>query len=318
MDVKKIKEYCELILTLSVCLYLLGFIIVSSYFVQYGFFPEEFVSVKYISASILFIFSISIFLLGISAIKQAKDNGKYIIDIKEYKFFAIIIYTTWVCLFGAKAFNAIYFTSSAYLMMLNIAIVGLILIPYFIYAKIKDKSKVSILLLPQAVFIYFFLQPEFQWFIMSNILFVYTAVRLRDRINKKDTQEIGLIKKNVPYFMFIIVIIVNAIVFGGIIYPLMPRYLGGGEPLTVSLLINSEKQKSFEKIGLKIEENGWTNNQKLLYKSPTSLYLENVQPLKFSCIEIKNDTIEAIRYIGGYKKTFFEMMNLYRERGKIE
>jgi hypothetical protein len=320
MDLKRIKEYSEAVLAFSlafsVCAYILGFVIVNSYFVAYGFYLEEIINVRYLAAALLLLFSTGIFLIALLAIKRDENNKVCAINIKWFAITSALIYFAWIGWFRAHAFKSIFFSTYGYFILLNLGTFFLILLPYSLYSRKKDKSKFNIFLLPQLLFLWIFAIPEFLVFILWNVIIISIIVKeVEGSIQKKQQSGGNFLSKAITPLLLIILVIGYASFFGGIIYPLISRDIGGGKPLTVNLLINTEKQKNLEGMGIEIDKNGWTKELNLIYKGRDSTYLESVQPTKFSCIEIKNDIIDSVRYVGICKLNLF---GIFKEVTKSE
>ena len=100
---------------------------------------------------------------------------------------------------------------------------------------------------------------------------------------------------------------IYAVLFAGTTYPIIPGNFGGGKPLSVKLFLTPEKRDSFEAVGIQTNNDGWSDDLKLIYKGQDSLYLEMEGEVRFSCIEIGNSVVESIRYTGGYKLTLLDL-----------
>lgn len=289
----KIKSLCEIGVALSIYLYFLGFVIVNSYLGQYGIFPEDILSSRYLAAALLFLFSICVF-YALPALKRTEDQHS--INVRNHVLSVGLIYLIWVGIFRAHVFKEVFFTAPGLTILLSIAIVFLFVLPCIIYSRQKDKSRFAIFFIPQAILAFGFFKPEFLWFIGFNSMTVYTTAWLLDN-KAKAFKSFRLV------LITIILFISNSAGFGAIVYPLIPTYLGGGKPVIVSLLVND----GTDTFGIKVGENGWSNDLKLLHKGRDAIYVETLLPTKYSCLELKENAIKAIRYTGDYKLTFWEM-----------
>lgn len=307
IDVKKIKDFFEAILTFSFILYILGFVIVNSYFALYGISIENLAHVKYLSASLIFLFTFNVFLYGMRIISKDGGTNKTIIDLKNYRIGLIVVYCIWAQLLGIHAFKSYFFYRVIDTLWLILGIMSLLIIPDFIYARIKDKSKILIVILPLLLFSLIFLVPEFTWFVLVNFLTVRAIVMFVNKIKCEKLSADKLFNTVLNGISVGLLIILNAIAFGGIVYPLIPVNFGGGKPAIANLLIEDKAQKNIEELGIKMGANGWTNNLKIIYKDHSSIYIESIRPERFSCIEIKGDIVKGVRFIGEYRMTFWEM-----------
>ena len=311
-NLKKIKEYSEILLLSVTFLYVIGFVIVTSFSVKYGIHLEDFFSTKYLAASISYLLSISIFLFVRLAVKIGETSKKIEINPKGTKWAFFFVYVVWVSLFGAHPFKKIYFSSQNNdLFILNIALLFLVIIPFLFYNE-KTKNKRWLFPIPQVLFISFFCEPEFSFFIFWNTFILFAGYKLIKHflfLKKQERSDILFrFDKAIQYLMFLILIITSTTGFGYMTYEVIPRYLGGGKPLKVSIYINETKRKIYDELGVKFQNNGWTENLELIYRDRYSIYLKEPEPFKFSSMEIKLDNVENIKYIGDYKLTVFEMV----------
>jgi len=91
-------------------------------------------------------------------------------------------------------------------------------------------------------------------------------------------------------------------VFAIYFYGDIPTYLGGGKPVDVRLLVNSEEtQKQLEPLGISFTKNKClTTNVKLLYVSDTEYAVltdKDAKTGKTRAITIKKDIVNAVYYI---------------------
>lgn len=316
IDLKKVKEYSEILLLFVAFFYVIGFVIVSSYSVKYGIHLEDFFSAKYLAAAICYFLTLSVFLSIRFAIKTEEGSKKIEINPKGLKWALVFVYVIWVSLFNAHPFRKGNYA------ILSLALVFLVLVPIFFYNE-KRKNKYLLFPIPQLIFITFFATPEFSYFLF-NIFFIYLGYKIVKRFlyfkEKKEKNILTKFDMGLSVFMFLILIITNTFGFGYMTYQTMPRYLGGGRPLKISLYVNDGEQKIFEELGIKFDQNGWSENLELIYRDRYSIYLNKAQPFKFSALEVKLDNIENIKYTGDYKLTFWEMTKeifRYKEYLKI-
>lgn len=303
INLKKIKEYSEILILFAAFLYVIGFVVVSSYSVKYGIHLEDFFSTKYLAAAICYFLTLSVFLSIRFAIKTGEESKKIEINPKGLKRVLFFVYVIWVSLFNAHPFK------KGDHIILSLALIFLIVIPLLFYNE-KRKNIYLLFPIPQLIFITFFATPEFSYF-LSNILFIYIGYKIVKRfLSLKKQKEKSILNKfdmGFSVFMFLILITTNTFGFGYMTYQTMPRYLGGGKPLKISIYVNDNERKILNEAGIQFDQNGWSENLELMYRDRYSIYLNKAQPLKFSALEIKVDNIEIIKYTGDYKLTLWEM-----------
>lgn len=301
----KFKTLSQIGLVFSAYLYAVGFLIVNSHFGLYGIFPESFINARYLSAALLFLFSICVFLAALVATKFGRPKGSGI-DLKRYLLAVLAIYTIWVSIFRAHAFKEVFFTSPILLLALNLAIVLLLLTPCVVYAKRKNKTNYSTLLVPHIVFAGICLTPAFFWFILFNSLTARAIEILSGYMGTTVMTPEIISRKRLIMSLTATVIFVNVIGFGAMVYPVVPPGLGGGKAAAVSILLVSPREDATN-LGISVGENGWSEDLKLLFKGTQSIYVERRHPAKYACTEIRNDDIKAIRYTGDYRLTLPEL-----------
>ncbi len=249
--------------SLTVAVYVLGFVVVHSHLSQYGVYDFEFGNIRYLYGGGIFIFYLTIGYLtaGRACIAMIKyyDSGtnSYIkyrginLGLIVFALMRMVNASVGVafnlCLASVIFYS--FFLPSQINFIYYACVTGAFIIDYFVILRVEHRwqkicEAISIVVKFPAVFIFFYTMSDwnlgFVFFFYAAVVFYLSLVSETIEKNKKEGT-------NVAYtgIFTILMVLVLATSFGRILYGEIPRSFGGGQPLHADIQIREEYSSMF-------------------------------------------------------------------------
>lgn len=287
------------IIKFSVVAYAIGFLIVNSSLLEYGYMSFDISSTRYLIAGLLFISVSALILLASSICRRlAKINRKILI-------YGIGLYSL---VFTLHVLLGIEYTRKNVLYeprwLFSIVFLLSMLVPissFFISSLCRSKKLRPIVEIFLVAIPFLFLVLYGSKEILYLVLFVVLVFGYEDIILLKSDaikKEVDLNNLDTPKFIAwrIIGLLALPIMFGTQIYSKVDRMRGGGAPLRATVLIQTE----YEDI-IKRNDHEFVidfNNARLILESDRSIFIGiETRDGKKAALEIPKGNIVSIRYL---------------------
>jgi hypothetical protein len=246
MDKEKIKEYARILPLLTLCIYVIGFVIINGYLFKYSLVNDEFINTSFLKTGLIFtiLFAPILIILYLN-FEQPTDNLN--IAKKYYPIFTvnILTYLLYVSIFLIDYKKLYRWEILAYILGLSIDSFTYLLATSYLFRNKKYKIKIIIqLIVPITFLIYLGIK-----FTYLGIFYILVIIVCHNFIlwlgvvgDKKYTW--GHFTSNILWFLFL------AFIFGRTIYGDLPSHFGGGASVKIVLLIKQDKAEYLSKIGM--------------------------------------------------------------------
>lgn len=292
-----IKSAISEIIKFSFIIYALGFFVVNSSLLEYGFINYEMTSARYLLAGILFIVICALVLLTIEVCRKQKTTHSKVF-IYGMALYVEIMALCFLLGFNIFKKNIIY--EPAWLFIVLFAAVSILpIFSFYLSSKFTGKFKnvieVAILSIP-IIFLILYGSKEN---IYLGLFVILVAGEGNALLNKKGriNSNYKLEDFDTPKYLVnrIISLVFIPILFGTQIYPNVERMRGGGKPLEAKIIMQTGYAESFKDI--KNEFRIDFDNVKIIFETGESLYLgaENTIGKKIA-IEISKRNLIAVVY----------------------
>ena len=308
----------ELITILSIFILIPGFIIVNIYLGDFGIHDFSLFKMKYLSAGLLFIaiLTIYIFFVWRKIYYAEEDVGNIATTLIAgttsklgnifwgiLSMMIVMADNAFGIILASSLVSSIFFASKA------VRIIFVILMFYFLIdyslVKLKIPAKSPRVFFPLNgfihsffVFLFFYTVDEKEpiklfWTFLLVTFFVNLILDMR----KKLTQNGSYITK-LSFFdlVWILIFVISlAISFGKFFYEKIDPALGGGRPISVSLIVDQKDIPIFQRLQIKVDQN-LSEKVSLISQSENELYVVKSEEIEGKAIQLSKKLIQGIIY----------------------
>lgn len=289
--------------TVLIGVYLLGFVIVSSYLNKFGIRSSEIFEFRYLSIGIIFlaIFAanavIHFWSLGADLTTRAETVGQYLArKLRLFLGFFMVNFAIAFLILPGIAANLKFKNPGMY--------VALVFIVFVVLEEVRFKRKIEhirdlvelllfitlgILLrksqLPVFIFWAFFLQ------VFLIFTFDIQEVELLKRLTRLEKRGFWVFRSA----FLLIGLLFGCYIFGNLFYDKVPRYFGGGEPRIVQIIVPDNEIAVLNQLGIGAKGGSLTPSLFLIHDTDTEYYILTPAPSKKPrAIGIRKDIVKGI------------------------